>query len=122
MRTNIYWLFLDEVQDYSDYQDISENTLVPSIQQNYDSRFRLVDVLPTSNVVIGFMITNRWILFDVYKPYWNASVIYKQICFNNQDLVVSSNMQRALQRLDQYAKERRNLHGFAMPAGTAVIK
>ncbi|XP_055529432.1 uncharacterized protein LOC129721183 [Wyeomyia smithii] len=120
MRTNIYWLFLDEVRNNIEYQEDSECTIPPSIHQNYDRRFRFVDVLPTSNVVIGVAVMKRWRLFAAYKPFWNANVVYKEIIFNNQDLLVPLNMQKALLNFDKHAKKRRDLQGFAMPAGTAI--
>ncbi|XP_058827986.1 glutamate receptor ionotropic, kainate glr-3-like [Topomyia yanbarensis] len=119
MLTNIYWLILDNGPGIIESQRVENGTFPSTIRQIYDKRFRFVDVLPTSHVVVG-LFDSKWQLFDVYKVYWEARINYNEICYNNQDLTVLSNLRKALWRIDKKDQQKRNLRGFAMPSGTAI--
>lgn len=114
LLTNIYWLFLDE-----NYESFTNYSVLQNLKVLYDNRFRKVDVLPMTQVAIGYL-DERWRLFDVHKPYREASVMWQEIACCDEDLVDLKAMKCALWNIDKNQKIKRNLQGFAMPAATVV--
>lgn len=114
MRTNIFWLFMESASNST------EQGIPDAIRALYNERFRSIEALPGSRVVVAVFHSTFWRLFDIHKKHSKGVLMFIEICFRGRSLTTMTNMERALRRMDKNSRERRNLRGYSMPTGLTV--
>ncbi|XP_053674086.1 ionotropic receptor 75a-like [Anopheles nili] len=118
---NLHWLIVDASLETA-YGTNGTIGVPPELEQLYNDWFRQLELVPYTNVVVGFRNTaRRWELREVFKPYRKAML--------SADLIISNytpsennpeRLRKSLAVREITASRRRNLQGFAMPCGTAT--
>uniref|UniRef100_A0A182QI09 Ionotropic glutamate receptor C-terminal domain-containing protein n=1 Tax=Anopheles farauti TaxID=69004 RepID=A0A182QI09_9DIPT len=115
---NVNWLILEKrVPEFE-----GTDRLPPQLELLYNERFRTLELMPFTNVVIAFQGgEGSWELREVFKPYRKALLSVDSIASEYDPSVVgrARSDERMLFR-GRDLKHRRNLQGFAMPCGTAT--
>uniref|UniRef100_A0A182N1X7 Ionotropic glutamate receptor C-terminal domain-containing protein n=1 Tax=Anopheles dirus TaxID=7168 RepID=A0A182N1X7_9DIPT len=122
---NVYWLVLEKrfsFEPLMDSESVDTDRLPPQLELLYNERFRTLQLMPFTNVVIAFQnAAGSWELREVFKPYRKANLSAESIAsrYVPSGLGRARSGERMLYR-GRDVGQRRNLQGFAMPCGTAT--
>ncbi|XP_058123426.1 ionotropic receptor 75a-like [Anopheles ziemanni] len=119
---NVYWLFVENPPN--DTHRMADEDLLEYLVELYNDRFRLLDTMPYTNVVIRVRspVTDGWTLVEVFKPNRNARLVPEVIVTEYGTMCGGESLLRkSLAKLSaRSAARRRNLQGYSMPCGMAI--